>query len=123
MEAVIEMSVLVFNNMLVLAIVLIRSTLFQQKVLVITPTKLNQIKRQRSENVLKVGRNLLIFIYITTEFRLIGVISGIDYTTENDYIQKNPYWQNKVMGELLLKLDVWFGQLALFLNGQSCPTA
>jgi len=42
--------------------------------LVITPTKLNQIKRQRSENVLKVGRNLLIFIYITTEFRLIGVI-------------------------------------------------
>ena len=62
MEAVIEMSVLVFNNMLVLAIVLIRSTLFQQKVLVITPTKLTQIKRQRSKIVLKAGRSLFIFL-------------------------------------------------------------
>ena len=64
MEAVIEMSVLVFNNMLVLAIVLIRSTLFQQKVLVITPTKLTQIKRQSSKIVLKAGRNLFNFLFI-----------------------------------------------------------
>ena len=68
-EAVIEVSAVVFENMqvLVLAIVLIRSTLFlfHQKNLVITPTKLTQIKRQRSKIVLKVlkaGRICLIFL-------------------------------------------------------------
>ena len=69
MEAVIEMSVLVFNNMLVLAlvlaIVLICSTLLKKKVLkktVIRATKLTQIKRQRSKIVLKAGSNLFIFL-------------------------------------------------------------
>jgi len=68
-EAVIEMSVLVFNNMLVLAlvlaIVLICSTLLKKKVLkktVIRATKLTQIKRQRSKIVLKAGSNLFIFL-------------------------------------------------------------
>ena len=69
MEAVIEMSVLVFNNMLVLAlvlaIVLICSTLLKRKVLkktVIRATKLPQITRQRSKIVLKAGSNLFIFL-------------------------------------------------------------
>ena len=67
MEAVIEVSALVFENMLVLvlAIVLICSTLLKKKVLkktVIRATKLTQIKRQRSKIVLKAGSNLFIFL-------------------------------------------------------------